>query len=110
MLVYSNSVEGKDDEYQAWYDKHVSDLTRVEGFLSAQRFVIDSERSEPPGDERKYLVVYELDTDVPTALANLRAAANSGAVERPDIALVKDDIYSQVFTAIRAVVVGETRP
>ncbi|MGE0304233.1 MAG: hypothetical protein AB7Q27_00540 [Acidimicrobiia bacterium] len=97
FLVFSNPVEGCEDAFNAWYDKHVTDISRVAGFASAQRFVMDEERSESPGGARRYLALYEIDGGIAEALAALRAAADAGAVERPDPTCVAGDIFSQVF-------------
>ena len=39
QLVYSNPVPGMEDEFNEWYsDRHVHEILRVPGYLSAQRF------------------------------------------------------------------------
>ncbi len=102
FLVYSSPVEGKLDEYHAWYDQHVIDISKVKGFASAQRFELNEEISESSGaTPRRFLVVYEIVGDAGEAMANLREAAISGAVERPDPTCVIGDYYGQHFRPIR---------
>ncbi|MGE0308204.1 MAG: hypothetical protein AB7Q27_20885 [Acidimicrobiia bacterium] len=96
-LVFSNPVEGCEDAFNAWYDKHVADISRVPGFASAQRFALEEDRSQTPGGVWRYLALYEIDGDIGQALVALRAAAESGSVERPDPDCVAGDIFSQVF-------------
>ena len=39
LLVFSNAVEGKDDEFNDWYTNvHLSDMLAADGFVTAQRF------------------------------------------------------------------------
>ena len=39
QLVYSNPVPGMEDEFNEWYSsRHVHEILRVPGYLSAQRF------------------------------------------------------------------------
>lgn len=111
FLVFSNPVEGQEARYHEWYDKHVEDLSRIPGFASARRFEIDGRRSESPGGNWRFLTLYELEGDVGQALSNLREAANSGLVERPDKTCVAEDIYSQIFSSIRERIVdGRAQP
>lgn len=66
FLVFSNPVEGHEDEYNKWYDgQHAADVVSIPGFVTAQRYV----QSELPlfrvPDVRlpKYLIVYKIVTD-----------------------------------------------
>ena len=39
QIVFSNPAEGKDDEFNDWYDNvHIPDLLAIPGMLSAQRY------------------------------------------------------------------------
>lgn len=56
MLVFTNPAEGKEEEFNTWYDTvHLPELRQVPGVRSAQRY-----RAQGSG-EHKYLAVYELD-------------------------------------------------
>ncbi|MDM8010962.1 MAG: hypothetical protein QUV08_08370 [Parasphingorhabdus sp.] len=58
MLVLSSPVDGRDDEFNRWYDDvHLPDVFRVPGVVGAERFRMRS------GDQWKYLAIYELDCD-----------------------------------------------
>ncbi|MGQ4615999.1 hypothetical protein [Nocardia sp. R7R-8] len=76
LLVHSTPTDGRDVEYNTWYDTvHLPDVLQVEGFVAARRFVAaPSIHGDMP--ELPYLAIYEIDTDdLPTALAALSAAA-----------------------------------
>ena len=39
LLVFTSPVEGREDEYNAWYnDVHLGEVLTADGFVRAQRF------------------------------------------------------------------------
>nr|WP_315903721.1 DUF4286 family protein [Pseudomonas citronellolis] len=78
-LVFSNPVQGREAEYNAWYDhRHLGDVLATPGFVSAQRFRCAD--GEGPGGAR-YLAMYELASRDPgAALKRLRSRANSASM------------------------------
>lgn len=53
LLVFSNPIAGRDDEYNKWYDgRHLTDVTSVPGFVSGQRYVVSAaqlrDEAKPP--------------------------------------------------------------
>jgi hypothetical protein len=63
FVVLSESVEGREDEYNDWYtNRHLADVLRVEGFVAAQRFRL-TENDPPQEFSHKYLALYEVETD-----------------------------------------------
>lgn len=63
MIVLTNPVEGRDAEFNDWYDKvHLRDVGAVPGVTGARRF-----QAVPPG-EWKYAAIYQLDCDDPQAV------------------------------------------
>lgn len=77
-VVMTNAVEGKDAEFNEWYDnQHIDDVLRVPGFVSAQRFRIVTDPDTGPCPQR-YLSLYELETDdLPAAHKALVDAAET---------------------------------
>ena len=80
LVVLTNAVEGRDDEFNKWYDEvHLRDVLGVDGFRAAQRFRL----SEPQILEDRsyeYLAIYEIDAeDIGKALSALQAG--SGTME-----------------------------
>lgn len=80
LVVLSNPVAGREDEFNAWYTgQHLPDVLRVPGFVAAQRFAFAGEGEHP----WKYLAIYEVETaDVAATLATLMARAGT-----PDMAI-----------------------
>lgn len=66
LIVLTNPVEGREDEYNTWYDDtHLADVLRIPGIIGAQRFRrADVQRAG--GDYPwGYLAIYDCDTDSP---------------------------------------------
>lgn len=98
FLVLSNPTDGKEDEYNDWYDNiHLGEVIQVPGFTAAQRFKLDGE----PGhgnSGHKYMAIYEMDTDDPQgSIAALGAAIEGGTIQMTD-AIDGATISSAIFT------------
>lgn len=70
MAILSDPVEGRDDEYNDWYDNiHLPEVMAAEGWTAAQRFALVhqvSANGESIG--RRYLALYEKDAEDQGAL------------------------------------------
>jgi hypothetical protein len=68
FIVMTNAVEGRDGEFNEWYDNtHIPDLLRVPGIVAAQRFrLLPTQRT--PNNPWKYLCIYECDAEHPGAI------------------------------------------
>lgn len=64
FVVFTNPVEGREDEFNEWYSKtHLRDLVAIPGCVSATRFELShTQRMEPP-HPWKYMAIYELEID-----------------------------------------------
>jgi len=70
LIVFTDAVAGKEDEYNRWYnDVHLADVVAVPGFISAQRFKLES--AVIGGFSNRYLAIYEMETDDPAKLMGL---------------------------------------
>ena len=75
MVVLTNAVEGRDEEFNRWYDEeHLQHVLTLPGAVSAQRFVLgDVQRHASPHPYR-YMALYEFETDdIAATVADLRA-------------------------------------
>lgn len=89
QVVFANPVEGKDAEFNEWYDNvHIPDLLKVPGMLSAKRYdlheaaVYDYEGGFRP--EHRYLCIYEMEGDVDAILAEIMESVASGKAVMSD--------------------------
>lgn len=65
LLVLTNAVEGRDDEFNQWYDhRHIPDALDVPGYLAAQRFrLADIQMPGAPERRWRYLAMFDMETD-----------------------------------------------
>jgi hypothetical protein len=89
QVVFSNPVEGKDDEFNDWYDNvHIPDLLKVPGMLAARRYdlrdadVYLMEGGNPP--QHRYMCVYEMEGDVNAILGKIMESVASGEAVMSD--------------------------
>lgn len=62
-LVFSNPVEGEEEEYNRWYSEvHLKEVLQIQGILSAQRFELTPVQLIGE-QEYRYLAMYEIDSD-----------------------------------------------
>lgn len=65
LLVFSNPVDGEEDEYNAWYsDHHLDEILAIDGFVLAQRFrLVDGKMTrDTPDAPYRYLAMYEVES------------------------------------------------
>ena len=63
-VVYTQARPGRESEYHEWYDgRHLQDVVRVDGVLSAQRYDLVETGSGGDGQSGRCLAIYEVDGD-----------------------------------------------
>ena len=97
-LVFSNPVEGHEDEYNRWYDEvHLGEVIALPAFIAAGRHRIEPDGEAEP--EHAYLAVYEFEAEDPAAvLADLAARAEDGRIVLPPFldANIKTQLYKVI--------------
>lgn len=80
MIVLTNPVEGKEEEYNRWYDEqHAPDVCAVPGFTGCDRYELHGEGSH------KYAALYSIDSDdVDAAMADLNSRAGTDKMPMSD--------------------------
>jgi hypothetical protein len=87
FLVLTNPIAGEDEAFNKWYDStHVPEVLDVPGVVAAQRY--DLSEIKVPEDEdlpaqlppptHRYLVVYELDREPDTVMAEFLQRVMAG--------------------------------
>jgi hypothetical protein len=103
LLVFTDPVEGKEDEYNAWYnDVHLGEVLQADGFVRAQRFKVAD--LMPGVTDHSYVAIYELETDDPgAAMKALNGAAGSFTMtDAIDLKKAKMSLASQVSDLVEA--------
>ncbi len=102
LAVHSNATEGKDTEYNDWYNNvHLGEVLQVPGFVAAQRFEIADVAPVAGGaPSHQYMAIYELDTDDPQAsLDALGASVRDGTMTMSD-AINTSDVAACLYGPI----------
>ncbi len=96
MLVLINAKEGREDEFNRWYeDVHLSDILAVPGFIAARRFEASATQMTGAAKHR-YMTLYEIETDdIAEAIRALGGA--SGGMDLSD-AMEMNGALSVVYT------------
>lgn len=109
FLAFTNPTEGKENEYNTWYDEHhLIDVINVPGFVSARRFVLaDSQfafNAQTP--THRYLALYEIDTDdVAGTLSEIAARAGTAdmvMIDAIDMSTLSAPVYREITPEILA--------
>lgn len=90
-VIISQSAPGREQEFDDWYsNQHLPDVCKVDGVLSARRFVIDVQKTtELDAPQWRSLAIYEIESDDPegtmqaiSALANTEAMPLTDALDK----------------------------
>jgi hypothetical protein len=74
MLALTNSVPGREADFNTWYDEvHIKDLVAVPGIVAAQRYLVvpSTDGADPP---YQYLTIYRTEGSAESVRANLAAS------------------------------------
>lgn len=105
LLVFSNPTEGRDDDYNAWYDNiHLPEVLGVEGIVSAERFE-HTRLGAAEGEETRYLAIYGVTGDPQAVLDALNAKVGSGEIQMSD-ALDRPSLRMSIARAHKAAPAG----
>jgi hypothetical protein len=64
LLVLTNAVQGKEAEFNDWYDtRHLDDVLEVPGIVAAKRYRLSSVQRMNPPMPWTYFAIYEIETD-----------------------------------------------
>lgn len=84
MVVTSGAKDGRDQEYNDWYDgTHIHEICAIPGVTSGRRF--DSIPQTPHPQPAPYLAIYEIETDDPTSvLGEMMRRSEAGEMSMSD--------------------------
>jgi hypothetical protein len=103
QVVFTVPVEGKEDEFNSWYDQtHAPDLAGSPGFVSAQRMIL-ARPSTSSIPATKYLAMFTMETSDIAAVLKTLAARPS----HPSPAFDSQGTRGYTFRAIGPVIEGD---
>jgi|EndMetStandDraft_4_1072995.scaffolds.fasta_scaffold44393_3 hypothetical protein len=84
MVVQSRPREGREADYNAWYDEvHLADVAALPGVVSGRRFEFAGGMVGEPG--QPYLAIYEIETeDMQAFVAELGRRLTDGTMRQTD--------------------------
>ena len=97
FMVRSNPKPGQETAFNDWYtDVHLPEVLGIQGFLSAQRFTLNSAQVQSD-QAQSYLAIYEIDTDnVPGTLEQLSKATQLNMSDAIDPTSIDISIFSAI--------------
>ena len=79
LIVYTSPAEGREDEYNAWYDDvHLAEFSALPGVINGRRFKVAG-AAKP-----QYAAVYELSAHPDEVMAAMNAGVKDGTVRMTD--------------------------
>lgn len=84
ILVFTGPKDGRDDEYNEWYDhEHLQNVLAIPGVSAVTRYRL---RPLPNAAEEpnKYLAIYEVDCDVDDVLKEIFTRSGDGRMPVSD--------------------------
>jgi hypothetical protein len=85
-LVFSDPSEHvSEEEFMAWYDKHIPEILKTDGFVSAQRYrVTPVAHDGPTPPSQRYLVLWETTKDIKELRSELSRRGEAGEFTLPE--------------------------
>lgn len=91
LIVYTSPVDGKEDDYNAWYDDvHLGEFSALPGVLNGRRFKVAGV------DKPQYAAIYELSAPPDAVMAAMNEGVKNGTVRMSDTL----DMTSVVITTL----------
>ncbi|TQN62445.1 hypothetical protein FLX27_05915 [Agrobacterium tumefaciens] len=100
LIVLTNPVEGREEEFNEWYSgRHLDDVLDLPGVVAAQRYRLAALQRATASSPYRYLAIYEVDTDdLAATVAALRDRAGTDAMPISDS--MAQDRYAYFFEPI----------
>lgn len=101
LVVLSNPVEGREDEYNEWYNnQHLDDVLQVPGVTGATRLKLRSNPAD--GKAWRYCALYDVDHDDPASILdelNARSGTDRMAISE---AIDINGVYAAIYEPFAA--------
>jgi len=82
LIVYTSPAEGREDEYNAWYDDvHLAEFSALPGVINGRRFKVHAADADAAP---VYAAIYELSCHPDQVLGAMNAGIKDGSVHMTD--------------------------
>ena len=82
LIVYSSPADGREDDYNAWYDDvHLAEFSALPGVISGRRFKVAAADADA---KPVYAAVYELSSPPDQVFGAMNAGVKDGTVHMTD--------------------------
>ena len=79
LIVYTSPADGREDEYNAWYDDiHLPEFSALPGVITGRRFQVVAE------GKPQYAAIYELSAHPDEVMAAMNEGIKDGTVRMTD--------------------------
>ena len=79
LIVYTSPADGKEAEYNAWYDDiHLPEFSALPGVINGRRFKVAAD------GKPRYAAIYELSSHPDAVMAAMNAGIKDGTVRMSD--------------------------
>lgn len=108
FIVFSRPTEGKEDEYNDWYqNQHLREVCETPGFVAAQRFRLSHDLAGD-GSAYPYCALYDIEADHwSQPFAALQESAGEGGgmflSDAIDLSTVQANVYEVLGEEVRRV-------
>jgi hypothetical protein len=106
MVVFTNAVEGKDKEFNDWYQNtHLKQIVSIKSFVQAQRFRFNANIIPGAANPSRYMAIYDIETDdINASLGAMNDLAASGRMPLPESMAqpIIGAVYEEFGEAVKA--------
>lgn len=79
LIVYTSPADGREDDYNAWYDDiHLPEFSALPGVIAGRRFKVASD------GKPRYAAIYELSAHPDAVMAAMNEGVKNGTVRMSD--------------------------
>jgi hypothetical protein len=82
LIVYTSPVDGREDDYNAWYDDvHLAEFSALPGVINGRRFKVAPATADA---KPVYAAIYELSSHPDEVMGAMNAGIRDGSVRMSD--------------------------
>jgi ketosteroid isomerase-like protein len=101
LITQIDHVDGEEDAFNAWFERHAQEVLAVPGVQDVQRYrAMDVQPTGAAPPLRRWVAIYHLKRDVPAILAEIVRRRRDGEWS-PRVSIVDETISMAAFAPVR---------